>query len=130
MNKKLLFGLLSFALLTMLLGACKIVDASKLPKAAEVQMGSTQFIKQEITISKGESVNLVSQPGSNHVIANGQWVNGAQDQKPEANAPSLPQKGVTVAASASLPVGPFNVAGDYHLYCNIHPGMNLTVHVT
>jgi plastocyanin len=92
-------------------------------------MGSSQFIQQEVTIHKGESVNLVNQPGSNHVIANGQWANGAQDQTPEPNAPSLPQKGVNVAASASLPVGPFNVAGDYHLYCNIHPGMNLTVHV-
>jgi plastocyanin len=130
MNKKLLFGLLSFALLTVLLGACKIIDASTLPKATEVQMGSSQFIQQEVKIHKGESVNLVNQPTTNHVIANGQWVNGAQDQTPEANAPSLPQKGVNIAASASLQVGPFNVAGDYHIYCNIHPGMNLIVHVT
>jgi plastocyanin len=130
MNKKLLFGLLSFALLTMLLGACKIIDASTLPKATEVEMGSSQFIQQEVTIHKGENINLVNQPTTNHVIANGQWVNGAQDQKPEANAPSLPQKGENVAASASLQVGPFNTAGEYHIYCNIHPGMNLIVHVT
>src|SRR5215469_3315031 len=130
MNKKFLFGLLSFALLTMLLGACKIIDASTLPKATEVQMGSSQFIQQEVTIKKGESVNLVNQPSSNHVIANGQWANGAQEQKVEANSPTLPSSGVNVAASASLPLGPFPVAGDYHFYCNIHPGMNLTIHVT
>ena len=130
MNKKLLFGLLSFALLTMLLGACKIIDASTLPKATEVQMGSSQFLQQEVTIHKGENVNLVNQPTTNHVIANGQWLNGAQDQKPEANAPPLPQKGVNIPSGASLQVGPFNAAGDFHIYCNIHPGMNLIVHVT
>ena len=130
MNKKFLFVLLCFALLTMLLGACRIIDASTLPKAAEVQMGSSQFIQQEVTIHKGESIDLVNQPTSNHVIANGQWVSGVQQQKAEADAPSLPANGQNIAASASLVIGPFNVAGDYHYYCNIHPGMNLTVHVT
>lgn len=129
MNKKLLFGLLSFVLLSMLLGACKIIDASTLPKAAPVEMGSSQFIQKEVTIHKGESINLVNQPASNHVIANGQWLNGAQDQKPEPNAPTLPAKGVNVPASGSLQIGPFTTAGDYHIYCNIHPGMNLVVHV-
>ena len=129
MNKKLLFGLLSFVLLSMLLGACKIIDASTLPKATQVDMGSSQFIQKEVTIHKGESINLVNQPASNHVIANGQWLNGVQDQKTEANAPALPAKGVNVPASGSLPIGPFNQAGDFHIYCNIHPGMNLVVHV-
>jgi plastocyanin len=127
MNKKLLFGLLSFALLTVLLGACKIIDASTLPKATAVQMGSSNFIQQDVTIKKGESINLVNGPSSNHVISNGQWVNGAADTKKEADAPAV--SSVNVAASASLPVGPFVAAGDYHLYCTIHPGMNLTVHV-
>jgi plastocyanin len=127
MNKKLLFGLLSFALFSMLLGACKIIDASTLPKATPVSMGSSQFIQQEVTIHKGESVNLVNQPASNHVIANGQWVNGTAQKKVEPNAPTV--NDVNVAASASLPVGPFVAAGDYYLYCTIHPGMNLTIHV-
>ncbi len=127
MNKKLLFGLLSFALLSMLLGACKIIDASTLPKATQVQMGSSQFIQQEVTIDKGTSVNLVSASASNHVIANGQWANGAQEKKAEPNAPTIGD--VNVAASASLQVGPFVAAGDYHIYCTIHPGMNLIVHV-
>jgi len=130
MNKKFLFGLLSFALLTVLLGACKIIDASTLPKATEVQMGSSQFIQQQVAIKKGESINLVNQPLSNHVIANGQWANGVQQQKAEPNAPSLPTSGQNVPASASLQIGPFNVAGTYHFYCNIHPNMNLTVQVT
>ena len=130
MNKKFLFGLLSLALLTMLLGACKIIDASTLPKATEVQMGSSQFLLQQVTIPKGQSIDLVNQPLSNHVIANGQWLNGVQQQKAEANAPVLPTSGQNVPSGASLQIGPFNVAGDYHFYCNIHPGMNLTVHVT
>ena len=130
MNKKFLFGLLTFALLTMLLGACKIIDASTLPKATEVQMGASQFIQQDVTIQKGQSINLVNQPLSNHVIANGQWLNGAQQQKVEPNAPVLPTSGQNVPASASLQIGPFTVAGVYHFYCNIHPNMDLTVNVT
>ena len=127
MNKKLLFGLLSFALLSMLLSACKIIDASTLPKATPVQMGSSQFIQQEVTIDKGTSVDLVNTSSSNHVISNGQWANGAQEPKVEPNAPTV--SGVNVAASASLQVGPFVAAGDYHLFCTIHPNMNLLVHV-
>jgi plastocyanin len=127
MNKKLLFGLLSFALFSMFLGACKIIDASTLPKATPVEMGSSQFIQQEVTIHKGESVNLVNQPGTNHVIANGQWANGAADKKSEPNAPTV--NDVNIAASASYQVGPFAAAGDYYYYCTIHPGMNLIIHV-
>jgi len=131
MNKKFLFGLLSFALLTILLGACKIIDASTLPKAVGVQMGSSQFIQQDVTIKKGESVSLNNQPLSNHVIANGQWANGAQQKQVDPNTPTiLPASGTNVPASGSLLLGPFTVAGDYHYYCNIHPQMNLTIHVT
>jgi plastocyanin len=126
MNKKLLFTLLSFALFSILFGACKIIDASTLPKAAPVQMGSSQFIQQEVTIDKGQSVNLVNQSSTNHVIVNGQWANGVQEPRTEPNAPSV---NTNIGSGSSYVVGPFPVAGDYHIYCNIHPGMNLLVHV-
>jgi plastocyanin len=127
MNKKLLFALLSFTLLSVLLGACKIIDANTLPKATPVPMGSSQFIQQEVTIDKGQSVNLVNQSSTNHIIANGEWANGVQQKKAEAGAPTVGD--VNVAAGASLPVGPFTTAGDYRIYCTIHPGMNLVIHV-
>jgi len=127
MNKKFLFGLLSLALLSMIFGACKIIDASTLPKAVEVAMGSSQFTKQEITISKGESINLVNASSAEHVIANGQWVNGAQEKKKEAGAPAIDD--LKIAASAAHLIGPFTTAGDYLVYCPVHPGMNLIVHV-
>jgi plastocyanin len=28
---------------------------------------------------------------------------------------------------SSQAIGPFNTPGSFHLYCTIHPGMNLTV---
>jgi plastocyanin len=127
MNKKIVFSLFIFACFTVLLGACKIVDASTLPKATSVQMGSSNFIQQEVSITKGQSVNLVNSPGSNHIIANGQWLNGAQQKVKEANAPT--ENDVNIAASSSLQVGPFTTPGDYHIYCTIHPGMTLTIHV-
>ena len=127
MNKKFLFSLISFALLTVLLGACKIIDASTLPKATPVAMGSSNFIQQEVTISKGQSVSLNNSSSTNHVISNGQWANGAPEKKAEANAPV--ENDVNVQSGSALVIGPFTVAGDYHIFCTIHPGMNLTVHV-
>jgi plastocyanin len=127
MNKKFLFNLLGFVLLTVLLGACKIVDVSTLPKAIPVQMGSGNFTRQEVIIHEGDSINLVSQSSSEHVIANGVWENGQAKPMTEPNAPI--KEDVTIPGNGSLVVGPFTTMGDYHLYCPIHPGMNLIVHV-
>jgi plastocyanin len=122
-----LMGILGCLLLTVVFSACRVVDASTIPPAKEVRMGTSDFIDKEVTINKGESVNLVATTSSNHVISNGTWENGAQVKKAEANAPVVSSQ--NVAGGASLTIGPFPVAGDYNYYCTIHPGMKLVVHV-
>jgi len=42
----------------------------------------------------------------------------------ETNAPSV---NVQLNGNDQQTIGPFAAAGTYHLYCTIHPGMNLTV---
>jgi len=127
MQKKLLFGLLSFAVLTILFTSCRVVDASTLPKNPKVQMGQSNFLTPTITINKGQSIDLVDTVSSNHVILNGRWNGSRQEPKKEANAPDV---NVTIsAAGQSKTVGPFPTAGTYDIYCNVHQGMNLTITV-
>ena len=127
MQKKLLFGLLGFALLTILFTSCRVVDASTLPKNPKVQMGQSNFLTPTVSISKGQSLDLVDTVSSNHVILNGRWNGSKQEPKKE---PSAPDVNVTVsAAGQTKTVGPFTTAGTYNIYCNVHQGMNLTITV-
>jgi plastocyanin len=127
MHKKLLFGLLGFAVLTILFTSCRVVDASTLPKNPKVQMGQSNFLTSTVTISKGQSIDLIDTVSSNHVILNGRWNGSTQEPKKEANAPDV---NVTIsAAGQSKTVGPFSTAGTFNIYCNVHQGMNLTITV-
>ena len=127
MQKKLLFGLLGFALLTIIFTSCRVVDASTLPKNPKVQMGQSNFLVPTVSINKGQSIDLVDTVSSNHVILNGRWNGSKQEPKKEANAPDV---NVTVsAAGQSKTIGPVATAGTYNIYCNVHQGMNLTINV-
>jgi plastocyanin len=125
MYKKIVFGLALFGLLSVLLAACAIVDTSTLnANLPTADMGGASFIQSSVTIKKGEMLNLVDQAPSTHIITNGSWAGSTQKPAKEAGAPSI---NVTYNGNDSAPVGPFNSAGTFHLYCTIHPGMNLTV---
>ncbi len=127
MHKKLLFGLLGFAVLTILFTSCRVIDASTLPKNPKVQMGQSNFLTPTISISKGQSIDLIDTVSSNHVILNGRWNGSTQAPKKEPNAPDV---NVTVsAAGQSKTIGPFSTAGTFDIYCNVHQGMNLTITV-
>lgn len=52
------------------------------------------------------------------------WVNNTPHPATEAGAPTL---GNIQVNGNSIEIGPFNTAGTYHIYCTVHPGMNLTV---
>jgi plastocyanin len=126
MVKKILTGLIVCALLSLVVVACGIenVNTSALPT---VHMGATDFLQHSITIQKGQMVNLVDDASSTHIITNGSWVNGVA--KP-AKSPGAPTVNQTYIGNDSAPIGPFNTAGTYYLYCTIHQNMNLTVIVT
>ncbi|WP_236023245.1 cupredoxin domain-containing protein [Dictyobacter formicarum] len=87
-------------------------------------MNETDFVQKSVTIQKGESVTLVNDSAAIHVIENGSWVDGVQLPKIEAGAPQIQ---ASVDGNISQIIGPFNTAGTFHLYCTVHPNMNLTV---
>jgi plastocyanin len=124
MYKKLVFGMLAFALVTVLFAACSIKEGAT-ASGIEAKMGSSNFIDTKVTLKKGESVTLVDEVASLHTITNGTW-DGSQ-AKPAVEA-GAPQVHFTVSNKGeSRNVGPFTTAGTFHLYCTVHPGMNLEI---
>jgi len=87
-------------------------------------MSGTNFTQSSITIHKGDMLNLVDDAASTHIITNGSWVGSTQKPAKESGAPSV---NVTFNGSDSAPGGAFTTAGTCHLYCTVHPAMNLTV---
>ncbi len=125
MYKKLLFGLVLFGLFSVLLAACAIVDTSTLnANLPTADMGGSSFIQSSVTVKKGDMLNLVDTSSATHIITNGSWVGTTQKPAKEAGAPTINQ---TYNGNDSAPIGPFNSTGTFHLYCTIHPGMNLTI---
>jgi len=91
-------------------------------------MGSNNFIDSTATVKKGQSLDLVDTVASQHVIVNGTWDGAVQKPGKEPGAPDIGT--VNFTGSDTKSIGPFNTAGTFKFYCNIHPGMNLQVTVT
>ena len=133
--KKLLLAFVVFGLLSALLVACGGGSSGSPPggssgsgnsgNTATVHMTDNNFAQPSVTISKGGSINLVDDTSAVHIISNGSWVNGSPQPKAESGAPVV--SGLQFQGNDSHTVGPFNTAGTFHLYCTVHPNMNLTV---
>lgn len=123
MYKKLLVGLALLAILTTALAACSIRDTAG-PAGPTVHMGSADFLQSSITIQKGQSVLLVDDVASPHIVTNGQWKNSKAVTGSESGAPTYNQ---TFGGNDSSTLGPFNTSGTFHYLCTIHENMNLTV---
>ncbi len=89
-----------------------------------VHMGVNTFTTSTVTISKGSKLSLVDDGSFLHILDNGEWVNNAPRTSREPGAPLV--NNVQVNGN-STEIGPFNIAGTYHIYCTVHAGMNLTV---
>lgn len=90
-----------------------------------VHLTPASFAPDIVALHKGDTLTIVDDAPVPHTITNGTW---SADNKPvpgvEAGAPVI--KNVEVNNNSAT-VGPFTAAGTYHLYCTIHPGMQLTV---
>jgi plastocyanin len=91
---------------------------------AAVHMGISNFDQTSVTISKGSRLMLIDDGSYLHILSNGTWVNNTPRPATEAGAPTV---GNLQVNGNSIEIGPFNTAGTYHIYCTIHPGMNLTI---
>ena len=127
MYKKVLVGLVLFGILTTTIAACGIYDQSNVPTGPTVHMGNANFLQSSITISKGQSINLVDDVAVLHTIKNGMWNGTSQVLKAESGAPTVD---VTLNGNDSSTVGPFNTSGTFKLLCTVHPNMDLTVVVS
>ena len=93
--------------------------------ATTVHMNDNQFVPEVITIKKGNKLTLVDDVPVIHVIQNGRWdSNGTERPGTEPGAPNVQ---VQFNGNDQQTVGPFTMAGTFHLYCTIHNDMNLTV---
>ena len=125
---KKMMMLLVFVLLLMGVAACGGGTTSTGASSGTVHMNQTDFVQPSITISKGSSLTLVDDAASLHIIANGSWVNGSAQPMQEPGAPVVNNVQISGSGSSQTIV-PFSTAGTFHLYCTVHPGMNLTVMV-
>ncbi|MGB8345432.1 MAG: hypothetical protein WCD86_11140 [Ktedonobacteraceae bacterium] len=124
--KKLIAFCLVLGLLAILFAACSSGSSgsSGSSNAQTVHMGVSNFNQPSVTIQKGQSLTMTDDTASVHIIMNGSWVNGAPQPKQEPGAPVV---NVQFNGNDTHHIGPFNTAGTYHLFCTVHPGMNLTV---
>ena len=89
-----------------------------------VHMGVNSFLQSSVTVPKGSKLLLVDNGSFLHILANGSWQNDTPKPANEAGAPAVNNVQVT---GGSIEIGPFNTTGTYHIYCSVHPGMELTV---
>jgi ABC-type oligopeptide transport system substrate-binding subunit len=84
----------------------------------------TTFQESCVNVAKGSNLQVIASVTSFHILTNGSWVNGNQVPMNEAGAPTVNNVQVT---SGTISIGPFTTAGTYHIFCTVHPNMNLTV---
>ncbi len=89
-----------------------------------VHMTLDNFSQNVILVPKGSRLLIVDDASVEHILQNGAWTNGTACTTAESGAPSVHNVDIT---GGSVEIGPFNTAGIFHIYCTIHPGMNLTI---
>ena len=87
----------------------------------------TTFQEACVNVAKGSNLQIVPVDQSFHNFVNGSWVNGNQVPMKEAGAPTVNNVQET---SNPVSIGPFTTAGTFHIFCTVHPNMNLTVIVS
>jgi len=125
MYKKLLAGLVLFGILTTILAACAIYDETG-TSGPTVHMSNANFVQSTITITKGQSIDVIDDVSVAHTLKNGYWNGGTQMLKAEAGAPTV---NLNFVGGDSATMGPFNTSGQFKILCTVHPGMDLTVKV-
>lgn len=90
-----------------------------------IHMTATNFAHNVVLVSKGKSLLVVNDSLVEHVLRNGAWDgDGSAHSQVESGAPTL--NNIDIISEPKL-IGPFTTTGVYHIYCTLHPGMNLTI---
>lgn len=92
-----------------------------------VHMEWASFSPNVVLVSKGDRLLIVNDAPVEHILQNGMWTaNGTARSLAEPGAPVVHNVDIP---GGSVQIGPFNTAGTFHVYCTVHPGMNLTITV-
>jgi plastocyanin len=93
--------------------------------SATVHLTATQFAPNIVALHKGDRLIIVDDGPVPHTLTNGSW---SADNRPVSGVePGAPQVNNVALNNNTVTLGPFATPGTYHLYCTIHPGMNLTI---
>ena len=88
-----------------------------------VHLGPANFVQPSVDVPKGSKLMLIDDGAYLHILGNGSWVNGTPRPAKEPGAPTVNN----LQVNGNVEIGPFTTAGTFHIYCSIHPGMNLMV---
>jgi plastocyanin len=90
-----------------------------------VHLTSSTFAPNIIALHKGDTLTVVGDSPTPHILANGTWsASNQENPNAEAGAPTINNVQVN---DNTVVLGPFTTPGTYHIFCTVHPGMNLTV---
>jgi len=90
-----------------------------------VHLTASAFAPNIIALHKDDTLTVVGDSPTPHILANGTWSASNQPQPgAETGAPTINNVQIN---DNTVVLGPFNTPGTYHIYCTVHPGMNLTV---
>lgn len=119
----------------LILGALLIGTIAQAPTAggpatsqagnATVHLTANRFAPDIIALHKGDRLLIVDDGPVPHTLANGSW---SADNRPVPGVePGAPLVNNVAVNNNTVTIGPFILAGTYHIYCTIHQGMNLTI---
>ncbi len=92
---------------------------------ATVHLTANQFAPDIVALHKGDRLIIVDDGPVPHTLTNGSW---SADNRPVPGVePGAPLVNNVALNNTTVTMGPFTTPGVYHLYCTIHPGMNLTI---
>ena len=90
-----------------------------------VHLTTNNFAQNVVLVPRGDKLLIVDDASVEHILQNGMWTaNGVARPLTEPGAPIVHNVDIT---GGSVAIGPFNTAGIFHIYCTVHPGMNLTI---
>jgi plastocyanin len=108
-------------LIAVLLSAC----SSGSDNVVTVYTNATNFVQPEVTLKKGQTLQLTNKASDIHLISLGRWENGTAHPEQEPGAPQVSD--LQISGNSSVTIGPWTTPGTYYLYCSIHRNMQLKV---
>jgi plastocyanin len=125
---RLLRIVIAAAFITAGLFAPSALPAPAAAPAGAIGMQQEKFTGPEtVTIPRGGSVTFFNDSGWLHVIGPGDKGQLAE----QTGTPYLGNHGLLLSeTSDTFVAGPWNTPGTYHITCQLHPRMNITVIVT